>query len=281
MLPTVTPATSYSSCSTWRGATRLRMTSLTAVKLLAVDLDVDGEQVDDAVVAGEDGCEAAAPVVARQRREEADVAVVDAERRHGAAEQATQRAQDGAVAAEDEAEIGVAQRRLVDDRVAESVDGRVPGRLVGRHEQLEPEALAGRGQLRQRGPRGLRGDGREHGDAAQRLSHGRPRRRARPRPRRRPAPGAALRVAEVDEVLHVPLRSGMARVADAQHHGAAPLEPGADALEHVAVDGRIAHDAALADPFAAGLELRLDEHEAAVAGRAAILARAPGPPSGR
>ena len=47
-LPTVTPATSYSSCSTWRGATRLRTTSLTALWCSPSSGDVDGEQVDDA-----------------------------------------------------------------------------------------------------------------------------------------------------------------------------------------------------------------------------------------
>ena len=47
--------------------------------------------------------------------------------------------------------------------------------------------------------------------------------------------------------------------------GAALQQPRADRLEHVAMDGRVAHHAALADALTAGLELRLDEHEAAVA----------------
>ena len=70
--------------------------------------------------------------VARQRREEADVAVVDAERGHPAAEEAAEGAQDGAVAAEDEADVGGPQRLLVDDRVAEPGDAWVLGRLVVR-----------------------------------------------------------------------------------------------------------------------------------------------------
>ena len=57
----------------------------------------------------------------------------------------------------------------------------------------------------------------------------------------------------------------MAGVADAENHGAATHEPRADGLEDVAMDGRVAHHAALAHALSAGLELRLDEHEAAVA----------------
>src|SRR5674476_892400 len=66
----------------------------------AVDLDVDGEQLDDPVLPAEDALETAAPVVASKRREKADVAVVDAQRGHGAAEEAPERTQDRAVAAD-------------------------------------------------------------------------------------------------------------------------------------------------------------------------------------
>ena len=153
MVPTVTPATSYSSCSTWRGATRLRMTSLTAVSTrpLTCTSTVSSSTTrwSPASIASRPG----GPVVARQRREEADVAVVDAERRDAAAEQAAERAQDGAVAAEHEADVGGAESRLVDDRVAERAIGAVvPGGLVGGHQQLERrERSRERGQLRQRG----------------------------------------------------------------------------------------------------------------------------------
>ena len=54
--------------------------------------------------------------------------------------------------------------------------------------------------------------------------------------------------------------------------GAPALQPAGHPLEHVAVDGRVADHAALADALAPGLELRLDQHEAAVARRAGILA---------
>ena len=57
----------------------------------------------------------------------------------------------------------------------------------------------------------------------------------------------------------------MAGVADAEHRRAPVLQPGGHPLEHVPVDGRIAHHAALADALAPGLELRLDQHEAAEA----------------
>ena len=44
------------------------------------------------------------------------------------------------------------------------------------------------------------------------------------------------------------------------------LQPGADLLEHLAMHDRVAHHAALADKLAPGFELRLDQHEATVAG---------------
>ncbi len=47
-------------------------------------------------------------------------------------------------------------------------------------------------------------------------------------------------------------------------------EPRRDALEHLAVDGRVAHDASLADLVAAGLELRFDQDESPVAGPGAF-----------
>ncbi len=43
------------------------------------------------------------------------------------------------------------------------------------------------------------------------------------------------------------------------------LQPAGHLLEHVPVDGRIPDHAALADALAPGLELRLDQHEAAEA----------------
>ena len=113
-----------------------------------VDVDVHGEQLDDAVIALKDAAQAVGPALARQGREEADVAEVDAQRRHPAAEQAPQGAQDGAVAAEDEAEVRRAHQILVDDRVAEGRRVGVLGGLVVRHEQLDAQLLA---QLAQRG----------------------------------------------------------------------------------------------------------------------------------
>ena len=53
----------------------------------------------------------------------------------------------------------------------------------------------------------------------------------------------------------------MAGIARAEHRRPVLLEPRHDADEHAQVDGRVAHDAALADLLAAGFELRLDEHE--------------------
>ena len=44
-----------------------------------------------------------------------------------------------------------------------------------------------------------------------------------------------------------------------------PLEPLPDPGEHLAMHVRVAHHAALADALAPGLELRLDEHEPAIA----------------
>ena len=82
--------------------------------------------------------------------------------------------------------------------------------------------------------------------------------------RRRSRPGGT-RVAEEDEVLHVALRSRVPRVAHALHRGAPFLQPAGHAPEHVAVDGGIPYHPALADALPAGLELRLDQHEAAEA----------------
>src|SRR5665647_98111 len=175
MLPTVTPATSYSSCSTCRGATRLRMTSLTAVKLrpLTWTSTVSSSTTRRSRAAASSF--SAAPVASLP------TPVSTATRR---------------------------RRSAMDD-----LDG-VRGRLDRVH----------RGRRERRPP-----------------------------------------VAEIDEVLHVPLRSGMAGVADTQNHGAVTHEPRADGLEDVAVDGRVAHHAAFPHALPAGLELRLDEHEAAVA----------------
>ncbi len=53
----------------------------------------------------------------------------------------------------------------------------------------------------------------------------------------------------------------MAGIAGAEHGGPVLFEPRVDAGEHLQMDGRVAHDAALADLLAAGFELRLDEHE--------------------
>ncbi len=187
---------------------------------------------------------------------------------HAAAEQATQSAQDGAVAAEHDADVGGVQGRLVDDRVAEGRRIVVPGGLLGRHEQLEAERLAQRGQLRQRRGRGRARHAGDGDDAVHALRHGRP-------PRRAPPPSAASTggagggdapVAEVDEVLHVPLWAGMTGIADAEHERRrAPASQAADAGQHIAMDAGVTHHAPLADSLATGLELRLHEHEAAVA----------------
>src|SRR5664280_349566 len=80
------------------------------------------------------------------------------------------------------------------------------------------------------------------------------------RRRRRRAP-----VAEVDEVLHVPLWAGMTGIADPQHDRPTIREPRGDAGQNIAMDAGVTHHAPFADSLTTGLELRLHEHEAAVA----------------
>ena len=116
---------------------------------------LDREQVDDAVVAAHDGCKAFRPAVPRQRRQEAHVAEVDAERRHTAAEQAAQGAQDRAVAAEDEAEVGAAAAS------SSTTVNPSPSTILclaassGGHQQLEPERPSDETQFGEGGVRCL------------------------------------------------------------------------------------------------------------------------------
>ena len=125
------------------------MTSLTAVKPVAVDLHVDGEQVDDAVPPCEDVLQPLPPVVPRQRREEAHVTVVDAQRGHAAVQQASEGAQHRAVAAEHQAHVCPGRGEVVDQAVAEAGELRVLGRLFGGRNELQAEPLAVRGELGQ------------------------------------------------------------------------------------------------------------------------------------
>ena len=53
----------------------------------------------------------------------------------------------------------------------------------------------------------------------------------------------------------------MAGIAGAEHRRPVLFEPRRHAGEHLQVNGRITHDAALADLLAAGFELRLDQHK--------------------
>ena len=62
----------------------------------------------------------------------------------------------------------------------------------------------------------------------------------------------------------------MARVAHAEDGRAARFQPLPDAAQDGLVHTTIANHAALADVLAAGLELRLDQHEAPVAGPGAF-----------
>ncbi len=75
---------------------------------LAVELDLERRQLEDAIVAGERACEAGFELVGRDRRQEADPAEVHAEHRHLTAEKARQRAKHRPVAAEHDREVGCA-----------------------------------------------------------------------------------------------------------------------------------------------------------------------------
>ncbi len=147
-------------------------------------VDIDGEQLDQPILAGDDLGEIVAPPDGRQTGEEADVAEVDSNGRHTAAEQATERAQDGAVAAEHQAHIGGAHAVLVDSLIAEFAGRRMLGKLVGRHRQLEAETLTRCGELAERRLARRREEMCENDDAAQTLRHERS-----PQPERQLAPG--------------------------------------------------------------------------------------------
>src|SRR5581483_1914653 len=136
---------------------------------LALDLDLERRQLDRPVVASEDALHAGLEVLAAHRRQEADPAVVDADRRHARPEQPPERPQHRAVAAQNDREVGavaeldavpLGDRAQPRDRVVDAVapdrgDARAPNR---RHGRSSRRALRGA-----RGAPGGGGGGRTHG----------------------------------------------------------------------------------------------------------------------
>ena len=81
--------------------------SLSALQVPVGAADRDRRQLDRVELAREGAREVLLEAVRVDRREEADLAVVDGEDRHARAGVAAQRGQDRAVAAEDDAEVDV------------------------------------------------------------------------------------------------------------------------------------------------------------------------------
>ena len=105
-------------------------------------VDLEAGKVDRLDLAGKGAFDSRPRLVALDRREEADGAEVDPEDRDPGAREVPQRVEDRAVAAEDDAEVGVVRQRL--DRLDALRGGAVLGDLVGGRDQ-PPAGLGGGG----------------------------------------------------------------------------------------------------------------------------------------
>ena len=89
-------------------------TSFTATLRRAPHVDLERRQLDGLIVAGEHTGEAVLEPVGRDRRQEPDAAVVDADHRDPGAVEARERAEHRAVAAEHDGDVGAGGRVLVE-----------------------------------------------------------------------------------------------------------------------------------------------------------------------
>ncbi len=161
--PSSSPPTASSS-SIMRPSDALETTtSFTATVPPVGVLELERRQLDDVVLAGEDAAEALLEVAPAHRAQEADASEVDADHGNAGAEEARERPQHRAVAAEDDREVG-----------GTCLVGRVDAvllRLLGREDELDA-VLLGDGlepcEARADLPRLAVGDDGGAGDAATR-----------------------------------------------------------------------------------------------------------------
>ena len=145
-------------------------------------------QLQDLEVAREGAVEVPPQAVGVERREEADLAVVDREHRHPRARVLAQRGEDRPVAAQHDAEVGPAARRRRHLDPVRGLEPELPGLLLVEH-QRGARAPRGPDQLAQRLAGAVHpavGHDRDP-HASDLRERGRRRRRARPRGRPRPA----------------------------------------------------------------------------------------------
>ena len=115
--PSASPPTDQASSTIRPTVALAATTSFTATRRSPSSSTSSVGSSIDAIVAGEDARQRRIELVAGDRGQEADAPEVDADRRDAGAEQAPQRAQHRAVAAEDDDDIGVGEIVGVSDVV--------------------------------------------------------------------------------------------------------------------------------------------------------------------
>ena len=148
---------------------------------LAVQLELEGRQLDDDVLAGKDARNLRVQLVLGDRGQESDPSEVDPDRRDAGAEQPAEGAQHRAVAAQDEDELCVGEivRRLVDV---------VLRQLVLREDEVDARSLGGRRDTLERRADRLGAAVGQHGGAMHRAT------RLRRRSSRRAHRGGSVRL---------------------------------------------------------------------------------------
>ena len=215
--------------------------------------------------------EAGRQAVAVDRRQEADPAEVDREHGHVGIGAAAQRPQRRAVAAEHEADVGIVDRRAIG--VVDGVELQ-----LRRRRPWPPRSGVSIPFFVSSGR--MVGDDRRALDRASRRVRFDPAHRCRLRSRslaaaaRRSSDAGARALAAPDEALAIAGRPGQARRAEALNAEARARAPSRATSTSASTRSRgIAHDAALADPLAPDLELRLDQRDQVEARRRAAQHR--------